>query len=158
MSKKSAKAVQAVQDKGIQILAWSSFGFAAIGGTAASGTFVGDTIRTVLDILPWEWVPVAGLIGLAGATAVDLFMDATPNRVALYSAIAIPSVATAAPGKLGDTLTDGANTAMDWVDTSLAEWLGTQSSVGIAITCVVASLILARRVVKTSKPTASAGA
>lgn len=136
---------------GAQALAWSSFGFAVLGGTAASGTFVGDTVRTILDALPWGWVPVAGLVGLVGMTAVDLFMDAIPNRPALYSAIVIPSVATAAPGRLGDVLTNGANSAMDWVDGALAEWLGTQSSAGITVTCVAASLILARRVVKSGK-------
>lgn len=154
-----SKKLKAVRDRGIQGLAWSSFGFAVVGGTAGAGTFVGDTIRTVLDVLPWQWVPVAGMIGLAGATAVDLFMDGTPNRPALYSVIALPSVATAAPGRLGDTLTGGANTAMDWVDESLTAWLGTQSSAGIAITCVVASLILARRVVKSpGKTSGAAGA
>lgn len=153
-----SKKMKAVRDKGIQTLAWSSFGFAVVGGAAASGTFVGDSVRTMLDLLPWQWVPVVGLVGLAGTTAVDLFMDNTPNRPALYSMIVLPSVATATPGKLGDVLTNGANTAMGWVDDSLTEWLGTQSSVGIAITCVVASLILARRVVKGSRKSAGAEA
>lgn len=153
----SKKSVKAIQDKGIKVLAWSSFGFAVVGGAAASGTFLGDAVRTTLDVLPWQWVPAAGLIVAAGATAVDLFMDLIPNRPALYSAIVIPSVATATPGRLGDSLTDGATGAMDWVDASLAEWVGTHSSAGIAVTCVAASLILARRTVKAGK-TEKAGA
>jgi hypothetical protein len=154
----SKKSIKAIQDKGVRVLAWSSFGFAVAGGTFASGTFAGDAVRTVFDILPWEWVPVAGLVVAAGATAVDLFMDMIPNRPALYSAIAIPSLATAAPGKLGDTLAGGATSAMDWVNDGLAEWLGTQSAAGLSITCVAASLILARRVVKSHKTKSEAGA
>lgn len=143
--------VKQIQEKSIKALAWASFGFAVVGGAAASGTFAGDAIRTVLDVQPWGWVPVVGLVGLAGMTAVDLFMDMVPNRPALWSALMIPSVATATPGRLGDELADGATSAMDWVDGALAEWLGTHSSTGIAAGCIAASLILARRVVKSGK-------
>lgn len=145
-----SKTVKAIQSKGVRTLAWFSLGIAAVGGTAAAGTFVGDWIAAVFDWLPWAWVPVLALIILVVTTAIDLLVDMTPNQAAIYSVIAIPSIAGAAPGKFGDTVGGWFDALMGWVNDGLVQWLGTDSAVGLAIACIVGALLMARRVIKKS--------
>ncbi|MFE9955818.1 hypothetical protein [Micromonospora sp. NPDC005299] len=144
------KTVKRIQQKGVKTLAWFSLGIAAVGGTAAAGTFLGDWIEKAADKLPWHWVPVLVLLILAVTTAIDLLVDMTPNNAAVYSVIAMPSVAGAAPGKLGDTIGGWFDGLMGWVNDGLVQWLGTDSAVGLAIACIVGALLMARRVIKKS--------
>lgn len=132
--------------KGVKALAWISFGFAIVGGAALASTVVGGFIRSALGIFP-DWVAPLAAAGAAVAMGIDLFVDGEPNKIALYMAIALPSLAAAVPGKLGDTVSNLAGQALSSVNGGLTSWLGVTSSLAIAATCVVVSLLMARRVV-----------
>jgi hypothetical protein len=134
------------KEKGIKVLAWISFGAAVVGGAAIASTFVGDLIVSVVGFFP-GWVAIAALLAGAVAMAVDLFVDSEPNRVALYTAMALPSVARAVPGALSNTVTNLSNQALSHVNAALGVWLGTSSAIGVALACVVVSLLVARRVI-----------
>ncbi|MEU6204609.1 hypothetical protein ABZ814_13590 [Micromonospora musae] len=144
------KTVRRLQQKGVRTLAWLSLGIATIGGTAAAGTFIGDWTDAVFGWIPWEWLAPLVLAILFITTAIDLLIDLTPNKAAIYSVIAMPSVASAAPGKFGDTLGGWFDGLMGWVNATLVQWLGTDSAVGLAIACIVAAVLMARRVIKKS--------
>lgn len=144
------KTVKRIQQKGVKTLAWLSLGIAAVGGTAAAGTFVGDWIDNLFGLLPWHWVPVLVLLGLALTTAIDLLIDGTPNQAAIYSVIFLPSVAAAAPGELGNTIGGWFDALMGWVNDGLVQWLGTDSAVGLSIACIGGAVLMARRVIRKS--------
>lgn len=134
------------KQKGIKALAWISFILAVTGGAAVAGTFLGDWVSGLIGFFP-GWIGVVILAGAFTAMAIDLFVDGIPNQVALYTAMALPSVARAVPGKLGDTVTDLSRQLLSSVNGALGVWLGTSSAIGLAITCVVVSLLMARRVI-----------
>lgn len=147
------KTVKRLQQKGVRTLAWLSLGIATIGGTAAAGTFIGDWTDAVFDWIPWEWLAPLVLAILFITTVIDLLIDLLPNKAAIYSVIAMPSVAASAPGKFGDTLGGWFDALMGWVNDTLVQWLGTDSAVGLAIACIVAAVLMARRVIKKSSGT-----
>jgi hypothetical protein len=134
------------REKGRRVLAWISFGLAAIGGSALGASFVGGVIAGTVKIFP-VWVATVCFVGFAGAMCVDLFLDGEPNLVALYAAMTLPSLARAVPGKLGVSATHVAQTLLMQVNKALGEWLGTSSAIGIAVVCCVVSLLTARRVI-----------
>ena len=144
------KAIRNIQQRGVKTLAWLALAVASIGGAAAAGTFVGDWIDKLFAILPWQWVPILLLIVLVVATAIDLLIDLIPNQAAIYSVIAMPSVAAATPGGFGDTIGGWFNGLMGWVNSGLVQWLGTDSAVGLALACIVAAVLMARRVIRKS--------
>lgn len=150
MAKGSRAAIKSARRKGMTALAWASFGVAIVGGNLAAGMWLGTGIETVLEALPWEWLPSLLLLVGVVAVAIDLFIDGTPNQVAIAAAILIPSVATAAKGKLGDKIGEWTGALTDWISNSLVEWVGTNSAVGLAIACIVCSILMARRVIKKS--------
>jgi hypothetical protein len=134
------------REKGIQALAWISYGLAVVGGAAISATFLGGWISGIIGIFP-GWLAIVMFVGGFIAMAVDLFVDGTPNRLAIWTGILLPSVARAVPGKLSDTVTQVSGQALAQVNQSLGVWVGTSSSLGLAAAAVVASLLVARRVV-----------
>lgn len=134
------------REKGIQALAWISFGFAVVGGAAITGTLLGDCIVALVRIFP-NWVATAAFAGGVVALSVDLFVDQTPNRLALWMAILLPSVARATTGKLSDSVTELSDKAAAQVNGGLGEWLGVASYLGLAVACVVISQLMARRVI-----------
>ncbi len=144
-------AIRAARQKGTTALAWTSLGFAVVGGTLAAGTWLGRFIAAVLDVLPWGWLPPVLLAGGVIAVVIDLFLDGVPNSAAIWSALLIPSVASATPGKLGASIRDWTGQLLDAVNGALAEWLGTDSATGLAIGCIVAALVMARRVIRKSR-------
>lgn len=145
-----SKTMKSLRQKGVKTLAWLSFGLAFLGGAFGAETFVGDAIETVLEALPWAWLPVLLLIVAVVGTLIDSFIDGTPNWFAVGSALAAPSIATSVDGKFGDTISAWANSAQAWVNDLLTEWTGEQSAVGLTLACGVASLLMARRVIKKS--------
>lgn len=134
------------KEKGIKALAWISFVLAAVGGAATAGTFLGDWVSGLLGFFP-DWLGILVLTGAFVAMVIDLFVDGIPNQIALYTAIALPSVARSVPGKLGDTVTDLSRQLLDSVNNALGEWLGTSSAIGMALVSIVVSLLMARRVI-----------
>jgi hypothetical protein len=150
MAKGTKAAIKAVQQKGIKGLAWSSFGIAIVGGTLAPEMFIGRFLQGFLHLWPWKWIPPV-LLGLAiVALAIDLFIDLVPNIAAIWSALTIPTLAASVEAKLGDKVSAGCAWILDQIDNPLHEWV-TDSSTGLAIGCIGAALIMARRVVKKSK-------
>jgi hypothetical protein len=148
--------VRNVQEKGTTVLAWLSFFFAVLGGTAGAGMFLGTAVRFSLGLLgelPWAWtsaIPAVLLVGLAIAVFIDLLLDLEPNQTAVYSAIFIPSVASAAPGGFGDRITRWTNDLMGWAGGHLSAELGSGAPTVVAMGCIVAALVMARRVIKKS--------
>lgn len=138
------------KEKGIKALAWISFVLAAVGGAALAGTFLGDWISALLGFFP-DWVGILVLTGAFVALAIDLFVDGIPNQVALYTAMSLPAVARAVPGRLGDTVTDLSRQLLASLNGALGEWLGTTSTVGLAVVSVAVSLLMARRVIAKSR-------
>jgi hypothetical protein len=138
------------KEKGIKALAWISYGLAVVSGAALVTTFLGGWISGLVGLFP-GWVAVAATAGIIVAMAVDLFVDGIPNQVALYSAMVIPSLARAVPGKLGDTVGGLAQSLRASVNASLTTWLGVSSSIGVAVGCAAVSLIMARRVIQKAR-------
>ena len=138
------------KEKGIKALAWISYGLAAIAGAAVVTTFLGGWISGLVGLFP-GWVAAVATAGLVVAMGIDLFIDGIPNQVALYSAMVIPSLARAVPGKLGDTVGALAQSLRDSVNSSLSTWLGVSSSISVAIGCAVVSLLMARRVIQKAR-------
>lgn len=135
------------KEKGVKALAWISFVLAAVGGAALASTFLGTWTAAFLNIFP-AWVAVlvlaAGVVGMA----IDLFVDGIPNQMALYTAIALPTLARSTPGRLGNTVTDLSSRLLDSLQGALGTWLGTSSAMGMACVSVAVSLLMARRVVR----------
>lgn len=134
------------KEKGRKALAWISFGFALVAGTAASATFVGSWIDSLFGFFP-TWVSALALGAAVVALAIDLFVDGEPNKVAVYVAIALPSLARTSPGRLGGTVTDLAGQLLASVNGFLGVWLGVASALATAAICTAVALLMARRVV-----------
>ncbi|OJF14478.1 hypothetical protein [Couchioplanes caeruleus] len=150
MAKGTKAAIRAVQQKGIKGLAWVSFGIAVVGGTLCPEMFIGRFIQGFLHLWPWEWIPPVLLAGMVVAVFVDVFIDLVPNQWAIWSALTTPTLAASVEAKLGDTVSGWCRSLLDLIDGWLAEWI-TDSGTGLAIGCIAAALIMARRVVKKSK-------
>jgi hypothetical protein len=151
MAKSGTKAaVRAVQQKGIKALAWISFGIAVAGGTLATETFLGKIVQGFLGLWPWKWIPPVLLAAAVVTLAVDIYIDLLPNQGAIWSALLLPSVAASVTGKLGDLVSQGCGWLLDQIDGWLHAWV-TDSSTGLAVACIAAALIMARRVVRKSK-------
>jgi hypothetical protein len=151
MAKTGTKAaVRAVQQKGIKALAWVSFVIAVAGGTLATETFLGKIVQFFLGLWPWKWIPPVLLVAGLVTVAVDIFIDLTPNQAAIWSALLLPSVAASVSGKLGAEVSHWCALLLKQIDAGLHAWI-TDSSTGLAVACIAAALIMARRVVKKSK-------
>ena len=149
------RAVQAARQKGMKGLAWASFIIAIVGGALIADMFLGTWIEFLLELLPWNWVAPILLLAAIITVVIDLVIDMVPNYAALIAAMIMPTVATAANGKLGDQVEKGAEAVLGWINDAMIEWLGTASTTGLAFACIIGSLLMARRVVKKS---AGAGA
>lgn len=144
-----------VRKKTVPIMAWVSFGTAVCGGVLAAGMWIGEAMHAILSPIPWPWLPAVATLGLLVAIVRDFLMDGEPNKVAVYGAIALPSLAAGAAGKLGDSIRDWASAILGWVNSWGPEWLGTSSGVGLALAFIVTAILLAQRTVK--KPGKGAG-
>lgn len=132
--------------QGIKALAWISFGLAVVGGAALASMFIGDMIAGLIGFFP-PWLGSVMLAGGVVGMAIDLFVDGIPNRVALYTAMTIPSIARSVPGRLGDEVTRLSENLRAQVELPLGVWLGVASTTAVAIGCVVVSMLMARRVI-----------
>lgn len=134
------------KEKGRKALAWISFGFAAVAGVAVAATFVGAMFSGLLGMFP-GWVPAVALAGAAIAMGIDLFIDGEPNQVALYTVMALPTLARSAPGRFGDEVTRLGDNLLASVTGQLGLWLGVTSAIGVAAACGVIAYLMGRRVV-----------
>jgi hypothetical protein len=150
MAKGAKAAVKAVQKQGIKGLAWTSFVIAVVGGTLAPEMFLGRFLQGFLHLIPWKWVPPVLLAVTLVAVGVDIFIDLVPNQTAVWSALTMPTIAASVEAKLGDQVSKWCAKLLDQIDGWLHEWI-TDSGTGLAIVCIGAALVMARRVVKKSK-------
>lgn len=141
------------KSKGIQVLAWSSYALAVIGGAALVVSPVGGILAAVIGLFP-TWVASTALIAGFAAMGADLYVDGTPNRPALVTAILLPSVARATPGKLGETVTHLCDQVLAQANAALGPLLGTTSALTVAAAATVGSALIARRVIVKAKPAA----
>jgi hypothetical protein len=135
-----------MHEYGTLALAWLSWVLAAAGGSALAGTFLGGM---VVGFLGWFPAWIAALLLGAGTVAMllDMFLDLTPNRLAIMCGILLPSVARAVDGRLGDEVTELAGRIRTQLDAWTVDWLGAAPTIGLGLFCVAASLLMARRVV-----------
>jgi hypothetical protein len=135
------------KEKGRKVLAWVSFVFALVGGTAAAATFLGGWIRELLGAMP-PWVSALLIVAAVVSMAMDIFNDSEPNQLALYCALALPSLARASSGKLSATVTQVSGQVTGSVNGGLSAWLGVTSELAVAIICATIALLMARRVIR----------
>jgi hypothetical protein len=152
-----------VRKRTVPLMAWISFGSAVCGGVLAVGMWIGATVDAIVSPIPWPWLPAVATLGLLVAIVRDLLIDGEPNKIAVYGAIALPSLAAGAAGKLGDSIRTWSSAILDWVNTWGPEWLGTASAPALALAFIVTAILLAQRAVKKGKgskatATAEAGA
>lgn len=135
-----------LRGRGTLVLAWISWGLALGGGSAIASTFIGRLIGGFVGIFP-GWVAV--LLFTLGAVGmfIDLLVDGVPNRLAIWMAIVLPSVARAVPGKLSATFTNLSSSLLSAINQWLGEWVGTTATLGVAVATVGVALLIARRVV-----------
>lgn len=136
------------KDKMTKGLAWSSYTLAVVAGALLASTFIGGFVDNVLGFIPWDWIPVAILAALFVLTAIDLLMDGVPNRVAMYCTIAMPSVARAVSGSLGNNIESWAGTVRDQLQGNLSDLLGTTSAIGLAVAAGICAWLVARRTMR----------
>ncbi len=141
-----SQAVRSMHEYGTFALAWLSWLLAAGGGAALAGTFIGGMIAGMLGWFP-SWVPALLLGAGVVAMLLDMFLDLTPNRLAIMCGILLPSVARSVEGRLGAEVSALSGRIRGQLDEWTVDWLGAAPTIGIALFAVAASLLMARRVV-----------
>jgi hypothetical protein len=81
---------------------------------------------------------------------LDIALDMTPNRLAVWITMVIPSIAAGMGGgakhaKVAAWISDISHTILGWVNEAMGEWIGTTSVVGVALGAGLAAWIIARR-------------
>lgn len=118
-------------EKASDLMAWLAFLAAALGGIAASATWVGDWIAGIIGILP-DWGCWVVFVGLSAMIVRDLLDNGVPNKLAtVYFTIIWPSSTMPLDGRIGDWLAGRIDWVNRWIETTMAEWL-TDSRVGQA--------------------------
>lgn len=136
-----------VRGKGVTGLAWVSFGFAVIGGAALMSSGPGRLFAGFVGLFP-DWVASLALLAGVITLVIDLGMDGTPNRAAIWCAILMPSTALAVNGKLGANVRELADRITAVAVARLGEWIGQGSTWVVAAAGITAALLIARRVVR----------
>jgi hypothetical protein len=123
-------------------LAWLSFALAVIGGIAATPTWIGSLISAIAGIGP-SWVAFVLIVLVLLAVIRDIVRDGIPNRVAIYGAIAWPSLWLAIEGRLGKNLRGGIKAFNEFLDRNFAEWITDtpQGSSAAVLTIIAATTI-----------------
>lgn len=143
---------------------WSCFIAAAFVGAALPETFLSNLINwligIVADVLGATINAFGGhvtnmptivhdllFVGVLIALLADLIVDLTPNRFALIGAAILPTLAKAVPGKLGQDVTQMADTIMKSATQLCGTWIGSAAPLAIVAISGVIALVLARRVI-----------
>lgn len=137
-----------IRTKGTTVLAWTSLVFAAVSGAQIAGMFVGETIRSVLGAIPFEWLPILLLTILTALFIRDLIMDMEPNKHAIYTLLVIPSVAASTKGQLGDTILGWSSALLDALNAGLSDWIGGSGAVALALSTAAVAILVSQRAVK----------
>lgn len=138
--------VRSVVARGLKVLAWLNWVIAVYGGTMLAGTFIGGWIASMAGFIPG--VAPAALFVAVVVMAVDIFIDWIPNQGAIWTAIFIPSVARGAHGRLGDWVRQESQRLTHAVSPHVVEWMGPLPALTLALTAIVAAVLMSRRVVR----------
>lgn len=132
--------------KGKKALAWIAFAFAVVAGAAFAVGGLGRFFDGMLGMFGLPWLPAlmfgAGFV----AMMVDLIVDQIPNQVAMWMAVALPSLAQSVDGKLSQTVQDVTGQILTQVNSGVSSWLGVSGAWGVAIVCMVVAYLMGRRV------------
>lgn len=140
------QSVQKAQQTSIYILGWISLAFGFLGGAYMAETWMGDTLRWILGLIPWGPLPNVLLFVGAVAFVIDTINDLTPNQAALSFAILAPSVAIASEGGLASAVSSWTNALQAGVGGQVSGLVGNLGASGLAIICIAGSLMIGRRV------------
>jgi hypothetical protein len=135
-----------IKGNGVLVLAWISFFVALIGGSALAASFLGGWISAAFGFIPYV-APLSLLVGVAAAI-IDAANDGVPNRLAIWMAIVLPSVARGVNGELGARVRQMAAGITDAVSGWSSQWLGASNSFVMAFGAIAVALLMARRVVR----------
>lgn len=121
-------------------LPWISFGAAVVGGSAMMLTVAGAGIGYLVGLIP-ALANILVVLGLVAA-AIDIVIDQTPNKLAMWVGIFVPSVALGMGGRIGQGVRDFANSVAATVSAQTSEWFGVGAmwvlaSLGIGIALLV---------------------
>jgi hypothetical protein len=134
------------QEKGILALSWVSQLLAVAGGVGIASTFLGNWISATVGLFP-DWLGPLLLFAAVIAWAIDLIVDGIPNRMAIWCALLVPSLARSVHGELGVKVTSIAGQLANAINSKLGSLLGTTSILSIALAAALAALLVARRVI-----------
>ncbi|MFI7608505.1 hypothetical protein ACIBTV_25595 [Micromonospora sp. NPDC049366] len=141
--------IDKTRQAGMTFLCWTSLVLAFFAGPLLAKMFIGETLRKLIEFIPWDWTPLVGLVILLGLFVADLLRDWRPNYLAIGAWMAMPSIASASNGgKLSGTVSDWTNAALDFVINPLKEWAGTSNYVGLALAVAALSIIFGQRTIK----------
>jgi hypothetical protein len=142
-----AKGVKAqIRGVTVPIMAWASFGCAILAGAFAPGMWVGDTVESVGHGLGWYVLVI--FIPLLALTIRDLAMDGEPNKIAVYSAIVLPTLAGIAPGGVGKWVMDRSHDAAEWATDPIHSALGKAAPTVVTLVLLGVAIAFAQRTVK----------
>lgn len=138
-----------VSGKGKTVLGWISYGSGAIGGSALAATFVGTIFGWFGSLGAWaQGAATISMVLLFAAMVIDLLIDGTPNRLAIWAVILLPSLAQAVGGAFAAGLRQAGDRLTAEITARTAGWFGQSSVFVIAVLGIAISLLVARRVVK----------
>ncbi len=126
------ESVTKTQQASIYILGWLSLLLAGTSGAYAAEAWIGDTLRWILNLFPWDDLPNVLLIVGGGGIFLDLIKDLTPNRTSLTAFMLGPAIATASDGKLASRVSDWSNWLQNHVGGHISEWAGSLGAFGVA--------------------------
>lgn len=133
--------------RGVKVLAWISFGLAAIGGSSLMSTTPGSAVAGLYRLLP-QWLQTLGFVIGLGGMILDCWVDRTPNMLAVAMAILLPSVAIDIHGQLGATVRNIAASIAVASSARMGAWIGSVSALALAACSIGLALLVARRVVR----------
>lgn len=147
----ATRPLKTVHGKAKKVAGWVVYVLAITTSALVVGTFLADWYRNLIGLLPTAWTigfcVIAGVV-MAIVSVIDVLNDLWPNKPAVFSALALPTVLSAISGGFAEWITTGA----DWVFGLLDQWLKEAVPDGmglghdlIAIAFVVATVMLATR-------------
>lgn len=143
------------QEAGVYILGWTALVIGIIGGTFAADSWPGQVIRWCFELVPWKpFIPVVLFVG-AIAWAIDIYVDLTPNQIAITYGFLGPILAASTHGDLSTHIQDWSHVLQNNFGGKIAGWAGNPGAGAMAIICMASAVLIGRRVL--AKQSAAAG-
>lgn len=142
-----AKGVKAqIRGFTVPVMAWASFICATLSGGFAPGMWLGHTIASVAHGMGW-FILVVFFFFLA-LTVRDLAMDGEPNRVAVYSMMALPTIAASVPGAVGAWIAARSRDLVNWASEPIHAAVGDAAPTVVTLVLLAVAIAFAQRTVK----------